>query len=151
MLSMFSLSFDSICLECESTSCTCAISYSCRRPMTPCPLLSKKVLTQQITTPSDPDVKWTVFTSVSPGPHGREPSQRGLPKTSAAKKPGRKKLGDWNITCLIWNKQPNVDIFHRKCFSALQQFHEQYFWISTYSNHLWQMQHQTADKVSAQT
>lgn len=42
MLSVFSLSSDSICLECESTSWTFAISYSCRGPMTPRPLLSKR-------------------------------------------------------------------------------------------------------------
>lgn len=49
--------------------------------MTPCPLLSEKALTQQITTPLDLDVKWTVFTFVTSDRHnmpsyGSKPSQR---------------------------------------------------------------------------
>lgn len=87
MLSVFSQSSDSICPECESTAPAVALSYSCRGPMTPRPLLSEKALTQQISAPLDPDVKWAVFTPVTSGRRlaGAEPS-RGV--CQGARQPG---------------------------------------------------------------
>lgn len=55
MLSVFSLFH----LECESAS------YSCRGPMTPRPLFSKRPEVSTLASPLRSDVKWTVFASTA--------------------------------------------------------------------------------------
>lgn len=100
MLSVFSLSFDSICLECESTSWTSLFHiHAGASSNDTLSFAFQKALTQQIPTPLDPDVKWTVFTSVTSDRHNM-PSygsrHRSLPKstatTMAARKTGRTKV-----------------------------------------------------------
>lgn len=83
MLSVFSLSFDSICLESESTLWTLWLFHIHAGASSNDTLSSafQKALTQHIPTPLDPDVKWTVFTSVTSDHHnmpsyGSKPSQK---------------------------------------------------------------------------
>lgn len=143
MLSVFSLSFDSICLESESTSWTSLFHIHAGASSND--TLSsafQKALTQQIPNPLDPDVKWTVFTSVTSDRHNM-PSYGSKPSQKPAKDHGQdhgsqKSQEEQKQRWFIWRDRNTqiINIWAKWFF--LQPFslniHNQYFHANISSN-----------------